>query len=368
MQTDTQVVVNPAEAFLPGSQAFGSTPEPQAQVPETKTVTPQAEAPQVAPVPPQAQEGQNTPEVDPVEAAIEASLQPAETFTWDDKAKGAFKNLFGHEDPTAFKADLDARFQEAELLKAEYEKLAPMKAQFDALPPSMQRAYQLAMEGKADEAQKYLQELPTDVFLNREAKNIPSDKLVDTYLPGKMSKEDWAALKDPDTDPDVKAALEAKSKHYRDIASDMHERKREAVAGELASRQQAQQQAIENYNKSTAKALAAASNDPVLKTFLTPDVKQDIQTGQFLKQFVDDGFAPTEKAVTNYLWALHGPKIAQAQFNVGYRKGKNEGALEATALQPGAPPAHGRVTGGTPPANSEESVKESILSRLGMGA
>jgi len=362
---DVQPVVNPGDQFVPGSTPVAQSStgtEPIAQV-----VAPPAEPAPVVVTPPVVATVTDPAPVDPLEAAIEAGMAPAVAPEWDPKAKEAFKHFFGAEDPLAYKAEIETKLQQAEVVKGEYDKLAPLKAQFDGLTPAFLRAFQLAMEGKNQEGIDFLRGLPDGLLLDKEAKNIPSETLIPTYLGEKMSKDEFAQMKDPETDPEVVKALKAKEKYLRDIAADMHERERAGITEATQAKSKADAEGQQVYNQGVGKAFAHASNDPVLKTLLTPEVKQAVQTGQFLNEFVsEDGRAPAEDSVSRYLWAKHGREIAKAQYNVGYRKGKNEAMLEAASGLKGAPPIAGRTTGGDPPANTEEAVKEGIFSKMGM--
>lgn len=373
--TGNQVVTqSEGHKFLPGV-AFADAPTAPPQQQEQQAAPAQQPTPQQqAPRQPQAAPAQQAQapaaavaqEVDPLEAAIEASMSPQKAPDWTPEAKDVFKHYFGHEDPLAYKSDIESKLEAANLLKGEYDKIAPLKDAFGKFTPSLQRAFQMAMDGKADEAQRYLRDLPEDVFLNREAKNIHSDRLIETYLPGKISKEDFEALKDPDTDPDIKVAIESKVKHYREIASDMHERERQKAAQEVADREAMTQAQQQSWMKSTADALASAASDPLLKTMITDEVRQVFQTGNFVQPFLaEGGSALSQEAVKRYLWAVNGPKIAQAQYNVGYRKGKNEGSLQEAQFASGAPPSTGRATG-TPPDNSVDAVKQGIFQHLAL--
>lgn len=362
--TDTQTLEGAISApadFLPGFTPQAAPVQQTEKAPVAQTEAPKQEVPKTEPVKaeapkaeaPKAEEAKAEPVADPYEAVF-SDEAPAAPVEWDEKAKAAFKSVYGHDDPIAFKTEID-------LLKAEVDKLLPLKQQIEALPPSLKRVLQMAQEGKANEAIDFLKGLPDGVFLDKEAKNIPSDKLIESYLPGKISKEDFAAVKDPDTDEDVKAAIELKIKHYREIAADMHERERQGVAAKLSEAENHQKALWKGYNTGVAKSLAALQNSN-LKALVTPEFKEGFQSGQLMRSlFQEDGFTPTEDAAKRLLWAYHGEKLADAKAKVAYSKGKSEGLLEATSRQPGAPPINGRQTGGTPPDNSEQAVKESFL-------
>jgi hypothetical protein len=365
--------------FLPGGQQVPVTQEvtPPTPAPAAAAATPApaAATPTPAPAaPPVVTQPTDTPvvtpAVDPFEAAIEQSMAPAPTeVVWDDTAKNAFKSVFGAEDPLAYKTQIETERTEAQLAKQQLEQLTPLKQQLDALPPALHRAFMLAAEGKVADAQEFLKGLPTDVLENREAKNIPSDKLIEMYLPGKMSKEDFAKMKDPDTDPDVVDALKLKEKHLREVAVDMHERQRQSIIDQNTQASASLKQRQEQYTKGIAETVAAVQADPLLRSFADQSVINDIQSGAYIQKFIrEDGITPTKEAGILYLKALHFDQMAKAQYNVGYRKGKSEAMLEAASGMRGAPPTSGRDTA-VPSAqrSQEQQLKDSILSSIGAG-
>lgn len=316
-----------------------SAPEPPAQ---SKADTPAEPA------------KQEVKSVDPYEA-IASGEEPSAPIEWDDKAKGAFKSVFGAEDPLAYKTDVETRLQKAELESKQLQELLPLKQQLEGLTPALKRAFQLAMEGKADEAHAYLKDMPDSVFLNKEAKHLSSEKLIKTYLPDKMSDEDFAVIKDPDADPDEVKAIKAREKHYRDIASDMHERSRQENIAKLSEGEQFRAKQIEAYTGSVAQAIAAAESTKY-KALVTPEFKQALNDGSFLRSFLTEGGLLTPEAGERLIWAAHGQKIAEAVGKAQYSKGKSEGLLEATSRQPGAPPIRGRQSDSGPPSDSPDAV------------
>jgi hypothetical protein len=347
--------------FLPGGNTVAApkptagvapepTPAPETPT-ETKAETPTPEAPKA-----------EAEVVDPYEAAALASLEGSDKpDPWTAEAKAALKSRFGVEDPL----ELEARINEAGLVKQEYDALLPIKQGIENLPPAVKNAFSLALSGKPEEALKYLKELPDGVFMDKEAKHIPSDKLIPMYLDGKMSKEDFDILKNPsDYDEDVVSAVKMKEKHFRDIAADMHERKLGEVRNAQVEAQAAQKAAYEQYNKSVAESIAHAKNTP-LGVFATKEFEQEIHTGQFVRRFLkEDGVTPTTEGATLLLKALNYDNMVKAQYNVGYKRGKSEGTLDVANGKPGAPPVAGRSAAA--PSQGQLSAAEKILANLGM--
>lgn len=339
----------------------GGTPvQPQATQPVQQTDTP--------PVQPPAAEVTTTPTevpiatpavVDPYDAIATGEV-PQAPIEWDDKAKAAFKSSFGADDPLAYKATIEQRLQKADLEAKQLQELLPLKQQLEGLTPALKRTLQLAMEGKVQEAHAYIKDMPDVVFLDKEAKGLSSEKLIKTHLPDAMSEEDFAVLKDPDADPEEVKAIKAKEKHYRAIAADIHERQRQENASKLTEGDTIRQQQVQAWTGSVAGAIAAAESSKY-KALVTPEFKQALHDGSFMRSFLSEGGLLTPEAGERLIWATHGQKIAEAIGKAQYSKGKSEGLLEATSRQPGAPPIRGRQSDSGPPQDSPDALMQRLM-------
>lgn len=304
-----------------------------------------------------------TPEApDPYASVLDTAFgAPAIPTTWDDPAKGVFKATFGADDPLAYKAEIEAKLEQANLLKTQYDQAAPVIEKLNGLPPALKQAFALIMANKYTEAQDYIRNTPDAILQNKEAKELSEQQLVDTYLPGKLTKEQWATLNDPEADTDVKDALRTRVDILKAAAADLHENQRTAIINSRQTEEQAQKQAFENYQAGVAASLANAKNSP-LKGLVDPGTTEAIQTGKFLSDFVEqDGVTPTKDAVTRYLWSKHGPKLMEAAETRGYNRGKIEATLEATSRQPSTPSSARRNPGDTPVDQDPNTMWKQIL-------
>lgn len=307
--------------------------------------------------------GGNSQPADPYSAVLNEMLgeQKPAAIQWSDEAKNLFKQTYGVEDPVAFKAEIDQKIAQADLIKKQYEEVAPLKESLDKLPPSMYRALQLAFEGKIEDAQNYIKELPKVAFENKESKNLDDRILIDTYLPGKIKPEQWEALTDPEADEEVVDAIESRIAILRDTAADLHDKRRNEAISEVAKQQESQKQAFENYQKGLAESIASAKNSS-LRLFVDDNVVNDMKSGGFLGQFVQqDGVTPTPQATTLYLKALHFDGAVKAAETRGYERGKQEALLEATSRQPAMPRMANRDVGDQPRATNEQDMINQIL-------
>lgn len=378
-QTDTQSLTGDALASILGptlAERKESYPKPveQAQaLVETTEAPPVVDTPaQPAPVAaseqktepaPVVNSGGNSQPTDPYSAVLNEMLgeQKPASIQWSDEAKNLFKQTYGVDDPVAFKAEIDQKIAQAELIKKQYDEVAPIKESLDKLPPSMYRALQLAFEGKIEDAQSYLKELPKVAFENKESKDLDDRMLIDTYLPGKIKPEQWEALTDPEADEEVVDAIEARIAILRDTAAELHDKRRNEAIAEVAKQQEMQKAAFENYQNGLAQTIATAKNSS-LRAFVTDQVVSDVQSGGFLGKFVQqDGVTPTPEATTLYLKALHFDGAVKAAETRGYERGKQEALLEATSRQPSMPRGGYRDAGAPPQSATEQDMINQIL-------
>lgn len=378
-QTDTQSLTGDALASILGptlAERKESYPKPveQAQAPaETPEPPPVVNTPtQPAPVAASEQKtepvsvvnsGGNSQPTDPYATLLNDVLgeQKPASIQWSDEAKNLFKQTYGAEDPVAFKAEIDRKIAEADLLKRQYDEMAPIKESLDKLPPSMYRALQLAFDGKIEDAQNYLKELPKVAFENKESKDLDDRMLIDTYLPGKIKPEQWEALTDPEADEEVVDAIEARIAILRDTAGELHDKRRNEAISEIASQKEAQKAAFENYQRGLAETIAVAKNSS-LRAFINDQVVSDVQSGGFLGKFVQqDGVTPTPEATTLYLKALHFDGAVKAAETRGFERGKQEALLEATSRQPSMPRGGYRDPGAQPQTATEQDMINQIL-------
>jgi hypothetical protein len=376
--TDNQSLTGDALASILGptlaerKEAYAKPAAAPAVEQNSQTAPVVAEAPQPAPVeaPKQAEPAApvvnssgNSQPTDPYATLLNDVLgeQKPAVIQWSDEAKNLFKQTYGVDDPVAFKSEIDKKIAEAELLKKQYDEIAPFKDQLNTLPPSLYRAMQLALEGKAEDAQEYLKSLPKVALDSKESKDLEDRVLIDTYLPNKIKPEQWDALTDPEADEEVVDAIEARIAILRDTAAEMHDKKRNEIVTEVAKRQEAEKAAFENYQKSVVETIANAKNSP-LRLFMDDNVVSDVQSGGFLGRFVQqDGVTPTAEAATLYLKALHFDGAMKAAETRGFERGKQEALLEATSRQPSMPKGAYRDPGDQPRGMAEQDMINQIL-------
>lgn len=322
---------------------------------ETEAVKePEAKAPE--PTPAEVVAETKAPEPDLYASVLDDALPATPKVEWTPEFKEAFKSRFGTEDPS----ELESRLTAAELVKAELDKVTPIVAGLNSMPPALQKAYAMVMEGKVDEAQAFLRDIPDTIFSNKEASKIPDQKLIDTYFPGKIKAEHWNMLKDPEADPDMVDALKSRIEVLKEAAVDKHEAQRTDIIKTKEQQAAAQTAAYEQYKEATAKTISLAKSSPLGKLLDQGTVEQ-ITSGQHLQRFVQqDGVTPTPEAATLLLYAVHGEKLMKAAETRGYNRGKMEATLETTSRQPGIPVSQ-RTAGDAPVNQTEEDRVKQLL-------
>jgi len=372
VQPRTEVVTTPAnptiEANTGAAAAAAVSPTAANPVPAEGTAAPVADAtaaPAADATAAAVAQAVAPPTADPYAAAIEAMLPGAvANVEWNEDGKNAFKATFGVEDPLAYKQKVEEQLTAAELLKQEHEKVAPLVQAFNGLTPALHKAFQLAMEGKAEEAQNFLKAMPTGVLMNKPAAEIPQRDLVEQHYPGKIKPEQWAMLNDPEADPDMVDALKTRIGLLHDAAAQKHDTDRNQIITSQAQQEAANKERYEKYNASVAATISLAKNSPI-GVLLDNGTTERITSGGFLADFVEaDGVTPKPEAATRYLYALHGEKLLQAAETRGYNRGKTEGTLAATQRQPSLP-STARRTGGDAPKNPTDQDR---INQILMGA
>lgn len=359
--TQTFTKVDPFDFGAP------TAPLPQASAQPATPASPEpvvAQAPVDTPAP--VVDTPAAPVSDPVAEALAAMESASAAPTpWSDEARALFKQEFGADDPGVFKTEYSAMREQLELIRTEKETLSALKADLDRLSPAMLRAIELGREGK--DPVSYLRSLPDGVFHNKPAAELTDRQLIDTYAKGKISEDQWSKLNDPDTDPEVVGAIKEKISHYRDICEDKHETERGRVTSELQSAQAQQAQAFEQFQKGVASTLSYAKNDPFAKAFVDKGhVDEMSQPGKFLSRFLEsDGVTPKPEALTMILKAERFDRAVQVARESAYRKGKEDGVLEATSKQPSTPQA--RRDAAPPPQQHQRSADATVLDSIERG-
>jgi hypothetical protein len=331
----TMTIVDPVFAFDAKGNAKGDNmiPPPSATpagaTPEAGAVTP-AEVPATPAVTPV------VAEANPLDDVI-GSLTgaPAATTPWDDSAKALFKNKFGSEDPDAYLAQNQARDEQFNLIKTERDQAINYKTAVESMSPAMRKAFELHMEGK--DAVAFLKSMPDAVIQNKPAAELSDEYICTVYAPGKTDSA-FATLKNPDASEEAIQAAKDVIQHYRSIGEDRHEAARSKEDQEAQAAQAQRTANYETFQKGTSVAIANLKSSP-MKAFVDQgQIDEYSKPGAFLSKFVEnDGVTPKPNA---FVTIAKGERFDEAVIRAsesGYKRGREEGILEATSKQPSTP-------------------------------
>ena len=273
---------------------------------------------------------------DPMDSLVgELTGTPAAPVTWTDEARALFKGTFEAEDPIAFRDQWKTEREQYGMLKAEYDKVAGLKADMETLTPAMLRALELHKEGKDPLA--YIKSLPDAVFQNKPSSELSDEYLCNTYAQGKTESA-FATLKNPDSSEEAIEAAKDVIAHYRSIGESKHDAALNQTKADYQAQQQQQAVAYEQFQKGTAVALSNVKGSP-LKAFVDPaQVEEFSQPGKFLGRFLEsDGVTPKPDAFIKVIKGERFDEAVKAARTLGYKQGKEEGILEATSKLPAQP-------------------------------
>lgn len=357
----------PAVADNPPAPAAPAPVPVVAKAPEAPA--PAAVAPVETPVAPAPVPAVDTPApVDPYAGVVDSIVGAQPTAVqWTPEAVSIFKAATGAEDPAAFLSDVGSRLEQANLLKAEYDQIVPLKKAIESLNPQTSKIVELVLKGDIKGAQAYLKTTPAAVLEDTAASAIPKNDLVKTYFGDKFTERQWADMDDPEVDEDIRDALTTKRDLLHESAVMKHEATRAAAKEADANRKVAEKTAFENYQRGVADTIKNVKNSS-LKGFVDQGTVDEITSGKFLQLFVqEDGVTPTPEAATLYLQARHFPKAVLAAEARGYARGQQEKALELTSRMPTGKMASGRDAGAPPVDVPQETMlKHSIFQKLAL--
>lgn len=290
-------------------------------------------------------------------------LNPEKPVELDDAFKTNFKNYFGADDPQKFKEHVNSLSTERDLYKTKADELQQLSDNFSKLSPAAQRAMQLEWEGQ--DGVGYIRSLPDTVFRNKEAKELSSQQLIDTYEGGKVSPEEWQALKDGNFD-DLnisKEALEYKVNTFRTVAEHKHEQQRQSILSELQAGNEQRKKTLDEYNRGIAEAIAEAR--AVLGPFVTEETITNYTNGKLVNGlfFQQDGI-PAKQSLTNALKAQLYDEYGARKEALGYKRGREEGILEANSKLPTGPSHSGRVALDPAEINKQQEAGKSLRNIL----
>lgn len=357
--TAPDTTTNSTPATSGGAFSFGDFFAPTATTTEAQGAAPAqappAEAAKTEPAP-----TEPAPEAeDAFETALRGAVEPAQTPTWDDAAKAAFKATFGAEDPAAFKetyakaeAELGTLRELTDKQKGVMDLLNSIEERF----PALANALLEANEGR--DPFEYLNGLGDPKIIGKKAEDLSESQKVDTYLQKHFSKQERDALRTGDySELDVSAEdLKAKVKHFMPIADHMHEEKNSAHTKANEAKMARAAEISKNWEASITGAIAHATADPLVRGAITPEILTAFRNGTLFKgsTLKDDG-SYADTALSNYLKGTRYDSDIKRAYESGKKAGSQGRTQEVVASLPTKPGASRSAPASPTPAQPQRN-------------
>lgn len=323
----------------PGDGEAGSSlPPPPGFVIDTKDKGQKAQPPAPATPAPQAQQAPQAQDPDAFAKWLSATTS-TEAPKWSDDAKKLFKDTYGEDDPIAYRDTVTKRLAEAELLKKDADTARTIQANLQRIEkenPVLHAAIVEQMEGR--DGLEYISKMPSANVLNKEAKDLSDEVLINTYLKERFTDEERRAKRTGDymdTDFD-KEQLDAKYKMFRPVAEHMHEQRLAELRGRIESREKEMASMREREAKSLADALATAQNDPIARIHMNQESIDALRNGSiFQGVFLNPDGTLHPNALASLVRAKHYDGDVRRALAIGEQRGYQRGLQEGMAQMPG---------------------------------
>ena len=343
-------------------------PEPAA-APAAATQQPPAQA--APPAPPAVAD---TPVVEDEEAktllgALTGMGQ--EPAKWSDDSLKLFESTFGVNDPAAFKKEVEdvrGRVAVLETSEAESIKLRMLLENIERDHPVLAQAIMEASEGRDPMA--YVDSIPERKLIGKEAKDISTEVLVNTYLRDKFSDAEREAMRTGNAD-DLGVeidALKAKYDMFRSVAEHMHNERAGAHKSRIATREAQQKAYREKYEASLNESIAVASRDPLVRSFLTKETIAAAKKGSFVEGAIyqEDGTL-TPQAIALIVKGQRYDADIKRVFDAGKKASGQKAMLEETHRMSATVPNQ-RSAGGGEQQQQQQPIDPAVADLIGVMA
>lgn len=263
-----------------------------------------------------------------------------QTPAWNDEARKLFKDTYGEEDPIAYRDTVQKRLAEADLLKKDADTARTIQANLQRIEkenPVLHAAIIEQMEGR--DGLDYISKMPSASVLNKAAKDLSDEVLINTYLKDRFTDEERRAKRTGDFS-DVafdKDALDTKYSLLRPVAEQMHEQRLGELRGRIESRDREMAAAREREAQAIAATLAHAQADPIARMHVTQDSIDALRNGSiFQGVFLNADGTLHPQALASLVKATHYDGDVRRALAIGEQRGYQRGLQEGMAQMPAA--------------------------------
>ena len=282
----------------------------QANVPATETNQGKEEDPFLIKSPIFGEEGCKL-KTDEDKAAEESAVNPNQI------PENIYKD-FGFENPEELKSAVD--FYKTQ--KPEYEKIKQDNEYFielfDKAPKELYQAFKDFSEGK-DWTQSVKNIRPFDI--TKDVAQQEAKTLVEHYLPGKFTKEEWDEYNDPEGDPMVKRAIDLSV----DISKREFQKEQQDIQSQVEKEVQEAQQRQQVFEQSVKEATQSLSEkfEGIDKRYVDK-VTEELKSQKFLSLFYNPDGTFTKEAGERLVMAQHGYDLMRQYQHAAAVKARNE--------------------------------------------
>jgi hypothetical protein len=225
---------------------------------------------------------------------------------------------FGFENPEELKSAVD--FYKTQ--KPEYEKIKQDNDYFielfDKAPKELYQAFKDFSEGK-DWTQSVKNIRPFDI--TKDVAQQETKTLVEHYLPGKFTKEEWDEYNDPDGDPMIKRAIDLSV----DISKREFQKEQQDIQSQVEKEVQVAQQKQQVFEQSVKEATQSLSEkfEGIDKRYVDK-VTEELKSQKFLSLFYNPDGTFTKEAGERLVMAQHGYDLMRQYQHAAAVKARNE--------------------------------------------
>jgi hypothetical protein len=229
---------------------------------------------------------------------------------------------FGFETPDEFKSALDfykTQKPELEKVKQEHEYVLELLGK---APKELHQALVDFSEGK-DWTQAVKNIRPFDI--TKQAEQQDAKNLVEYYLPGKFSQEEWEEYTSPDGDPTVKKAIDLSidiAKRELQKEQDQIQSKANEAVQQAQQRMQAFEQSVETATQNLSKKFEGIDKRYVEK------VTEELKSQTFMSLFYNPDGTLKPEAGERVIMAQHGYDLMRQFQHAAAVKARNEERTE----------------------------------------
>ena len=257
---------------------------------------------------------------------------PETPFSLEEGPMSFFKENFGVEDAASIPAKMLELKEQAEKFNPVNQRLQGVETMFKNMDPNLYKAVQAHVNGQ--DWKPIVNENVIDYSKTFEEVNI--ENLVESYHPGKITKEDWDEYKDPDGDESVKRVVQTMIDSSKTLFNT--NKSTFTLKNEQAILDAQNQQAAFSESVNSAKA-AFQERYPEMKPSLLTEIEQEFKNSTFTNIFYNADGTLKPDAFDRLAMAKHGGHLVEQYREIAERKANSKAKEDVLSRSSGTPTA-----------------------------